>query len=329
MGTDLAINSAGGLQYHNTAFRIMFEDSLNNAVPGPYANWTETLTAEGEQRITLAWLANTPTWRKWTGGRRYKNLRAYQFTVTQDSWEATLPMPRKMVEHDKSGVVGRTLSAFVQANIVDGYDSFVATEFDGNSGAGPTGFDGVALYSTAHPHAPAAATQSNLGSGTNLSHSSLVTAEQTMMLWVEENSRPVRSSPNLMRVGPKLKRRAQELLSADRMQYINTKGVTDLARSSTSTDDVVGGATRSSVWSGDMDLVVDPRVTTFYWDLFDTRQPFKPMILFVMRAPEPVNKTEMTDDERFEYDNYIYSVECDIGTSAGHWYATYRGTGTE
>lgn len=317
-----------GLLDHNTAFRVMFEDAYNNAEPGPYGAWTERIDTGGVQRVTAAWLANTPIWRKWTGARQYKEPRSYDLDIDYDKYEATLPMKRDMVDYDNTGVVGRTIQRFVNANVVDGFDQFISTAMDGNSGAGPTGFDGVALYSASHPHAPAGATQSNLLAATNLSHANLVTAEQTGMLWVEENTRPVRASFNVMRVGPKLKRRAQELLSADRQVMVNSDGQFDTPRETSSTFSVSGVTTRSSVWSGDMTLVVDPRVTNFYWDLHDTTKGYKPMILFVTRAPEPIALTDMTDPERFENDNYIYSVECDVGTAAGHWQATLRATGT-
>lgn len=327
MATNLDIQA--GLLNHNTGFRIMWEEAYNNADPGPYQLWTERIDANGVQQVTLGWLSNTPIWRTWTGSKVYKEPRSYTFTVTYDQREATLILKRNMVDYDQTGVVNKALNGFIQANITDGYDNFVASQLDSASGAGPTGFDGVALYSTAHPHGPSSAsTQSNLGSASNLSHSTLVTAEQTALLWLEENGRPVRPNFNVMRVGPNLKRRAQELLSADRMVIVNSDGDFDTKRSTSSTFDVVGAATRSNVWQGDMTLVVDPRVTTYYWDLHDTQKGYKPMILFITRAPEPIAQTDMTDPERFNNDNYVYSVECDVGVAAGHWYATYRGTGT-
>jgi len=318
-----------GLLDHNTGFRIMFEDAYNNADPGFFANWTERIDANGVQQITLAFLTNTPAWRKWTGAKQHKNLRSYTQTITYDKYEATMSLKRDMVDYDTTGVLGRTLQKWISANVIDVFDQFIAESMDGSSGAGPVGFDGENLYDTGHVHGPSSsATQSNLGAGSNLSHSTLVTAEHTALLWQEENGRPVRPNFNLMRVGPKLKRRAQELLSADRVVTVNTDGTMDTTRSASSTYEIQAASTRSSVWQGDMTLVVDPRVTTYYWDLHDTTKGYKPMILFVTRAPEPIALTDMTDPDRFNHDEYVYSVEADFGVAAGHWYATYRGTGT-
>jgi phage major head subunit gpT-like protein len=140
----------------------------------------------------------------------------------------------------------------------------------------------------------------------------------------------VRASFNVMRVGPKLKRRAMELTgSTARTQIINTDGDLDTVRAASSTYEVSGGTAIPNTWNGQYDLVVDERVTNYYWDLHDTRKGYKSMILFVTRAPEPIALTDMTDNDRFYDDDYVWSVECDVGVAAGHWYATYRGTGTE
>ncbi len=328
MSTDLDIRS--GLLGHNTAFTVMFQDLYGKADPGPYGTWTETVnaTGQGEQKVTIAFLTNLPLLALWDGARTYGNLRNYTQSITYNKYAATLPLKRDLVMNDKSGLVARAITGFV-AGITDAYDQLTAASFDGSSGAGPTGFDGVALFSASHPDGPAAATQSNLAAATSLSHAALVSAEQAGILLVEENSRPLRIQYDLLRVGPKLKRRAQELVSADRAVIVNTDGVMDLPRAVTSTASVAGVTTRSSVWQGDMTVLVDPRVTNYYWTLQDTKKPAKPMTMFVVRAPEPQNQTDMNDPERFNHDNFVYGVEADLGIAAGHWAVVYRGTGTD
>lgn len=326
MATNLDIRA--GLAGHNTAYRIMFEEAYANAKPGLYEMWTERINAAGEQTITAGWLANTPLMRKWEGARHFKNLRNYTQTITYDKYEGTLPLKRDMVDYDRTGVVGKAIGNFVNVNVTSAFDRLVAAQFDASSGAGPTGFDEVALFSASHPHSSTGGVQSNLNAGANLSHSTLAAAEAAGMLFTEENGEPVGVQYDVMRVGPNLKRRAQELTSADRIVKIDSDGGFDTSRAVSSTFNVVGGATRSNVWSGDMTLVVDDRVTTYYTTLLDTSRGFKPMILFVTRAPEPVDQTDMSDPERFNNDNYVYGVEADLGIAAGHWYAAYRLTGT-
>ena len=326
MATNLDI--AVGLAGHNTAFQVWFQEAYANAKPGIYEVYTQRIDAQHQQTITAGWLANTPLMELWDGARVFKELRNYTQTITYKKYAATMPLKRDMVDHDRSGVVSTAIQNFVNVNVTSSFSRFVTTAFDSNSGAGPTGFDDTALFSASHPHGPSGAVQGNLAAGSNLSHATLATAEAAGMALVEENGEPLGIQYNVMRVGPLLKRRAQELISADRVVIINSDGQMDTPRETSSTFDVVGGATRSNVWQGDMTLVVDERVTTRYTTLIDTNKGIKPMVLFVTRAPEPVNQTDMDAPERFNNDNYIYGVESDFGIAAGHWYAAYRMTGT-
>lgn len=327
MSTNLDPRS--GLINHNTAFEIMWEEAVRTADPGPYGMWTQDINAQGEQRVTLAFLANYPVFQRWQGAKVHKNLRTYLQTITYEKFEATMSQPRDLVDNDKTGALGRAIQAFANEAMMDVYDSFVSESFDGNSGAGPTGFDEVSLFSASHPHAPSAAVQSNLGSGSNLNHANVVATEAAGGLFVQENGRPLRISYNICRVGPRLKRRAMELFSTDRVVIVNQKGQFDTERTSSSSDNVEAAATRSNTYSGAMQVVVDHRVTTYYTTFIDNTKGYKPMVLFKVRNPEPITQTEMTDQDRFNLDLYNYSVEADFGVAAGHWYSAYRLTGTE
>ncbi len=328
MSTNLDI--AAALLGHNTSFQILFQDIYGQTDVGPYGTWVEEIAAsgQGEQRVTAAFIANTPLLTLWDGARVYGTLRAYTQNIDYKAYAATLPLKRTQVVNDKSGLVNRTLATYA-AGVRSFYDQITAASYDGSSGLGPTGFDDVALFSASHPHAPSAGTQSNLSASTSLSHAALITAEQTMMLLVEENGNPLRISPNLLRVGPKLKRRAQELTNATRSQMVNTDGITDLPRATTSVASVNGITAIPSVWQGDMTVLVDPRVTDFKWTIQDTTKPAKPMTLFVVRAPEAQDQTDMNDPERFSHDNYVYGLEAEVGVAAGHWAVVHRGTGTD
>ena len=71
------------------------------------------------------------------------------------------------------------------------------------------------------------------------------------------------------------------------------------------------------------------RVSTFYWDLFDlSKGNIKPMRLVVERRPEPISQTDLTDERRFQYDEYLFSLEGEYLAGAGDWQVAYRGTGT-
>lgn len=319
MGTELNIEQ--GLLNVATAFEAWGQEAYVAGLAGPYGNWTQTINAPaGTNRMELHFLTNTPVMRQWTGARRYKALRHYSQSIKYIDWEATIALSKNLVDTDPAGVVSSLMPQFTSQ--LDAFDSAVATAFDQSSGAGPTGFDGVALFSASHPHSSSGSTQSNLAAATNLSHANLVAAEYAGALLTQENTRPLNVVYNTMRVGPKLKRRAMELLSAQRTVAID-------ATAAEATASVVAITTRNNTYQGDMTLVVDPRVTTFYWDLIDTTKgPVRPMTLFVVQNPEVVNRTDATDPHVFEHKEYIFGVTGKFSANAGHWYTCYRGTGT-
>lgn len=313
------LNIPQSLYNVNMAFQAWGAEVYQAGVPGSYSEYTQDIDGDGAASIQLHFLANVPVMRKWTGARQHKALRAYSTTITYDDYEATLPVKTRLVDLDKAGIVKSLLPAFLGQ--LDAYDAAVTAAFDGSSGAGPTGFDGVALFSDSHPHANGGGTQDNLLGSTNLNHSNLVVAEYTGALFTQENGRPCNVTYDRMRVGPKLKRRAMELLSAQR--------VVGLSASDAEGGTTVGVATRNNTFEGDKVLIVDPRVTTFYWDLIDTTKgPVRPMVLFRVKPPTVVIRDQPEDPHVFESRENIYGVEGRWGVAAGHWYTCIRGTGS-
>lgn len=320
MTTNLSL--AQGLLNADTTFMMGYQMLYSSQLPGEYARYTRIIPSSAK-RTELNWTANHPVMAKWTGARTYKSMRHYKQLLGFDTYQATLRIKRVDLQYDPTGVVQEGINTFLQNNTV-AYDAATATLFDSASGAGPTGFDGVALFATNHPQGPSgSSTQSNLGSGTNLSHAALTTAEQTMALYQFENGEPARINPNMLRVGPKLRVRARELLNATRSQNVDSSGGLDKAAS------VVAAAGIPSVWSGDYNMFVDPRVTNFYWTLMDLSKPgVMPMVMQENRRPEAISRTSMTDPSRWTEDEFEWALEGDFKPDAGIWMVCYRGTGT-
>lgn len=318
MGTEL--NIAQGLYNVNTAFRTWASEVYASGQMGLYSNYTQTIESGGEARIQLHFLTNAPIMRKWLGARQYKALRHYSQSISYDDYEATLALPTSLVNMDSAGVIKSLMPQFLEQ--LDAFDSSVATAYDSASGAGPTGFDGVALFATTHPHANGGGNQANLAATTNLSHANLVAAEAAGMAFTQENGRPAKISYSTMRVGPLLKRRAMELLSAQRTVAVD-------AGAAEATASVVAITTRNNTFEGDLKLIVDDRVTTRFWDLIDeTKGSVRPMTLFLVEPPQVVERTAADDPHVFEHKEYIYGVQGRWGVAAGHWYTCYRSTGT-
>ncbi len=322
--TNLALQET--LLQSATQFEAAFQEIFRDAqVPGEFSKYTDVRTGKTIQLMLLI-MANHPTMREWLGSRVEKYLRSYSQTITLRTWEATLPLKRILMDYvDSVGTVKDAIDTFVN-NTSTAYDEQCSAAIDGSSGVGPTGYDGVALFSTAHPHGPSG-NQSNLGSGTNLSYGAFDAARAAMAGWRFENGTPARRKATHMRVGVALETRAKEILSA-------TQRVVAVANDGLEAGTRVAAATIDNVWKGELELIVDPRIPpsgtgSMYWDLYDLRQPkMRPLVLYVGRAPEPIHQLDMDSDRRFNMDELVFGIEGDFAPAAGHWMSCYRGTGT-
>lgn len=309
-----------------TQFEAAFQEIFRDAqVPGEFSKYTDVRMGKTIQLMLLV-MANHPTMREWLGSRVEKYLRSYSQTITLRTWEATLPVRRILMDYvDSVGTVKDAIDTFVNSTST-AYDEQCSASLDGTSGTGPTGFDGVALFSASHPHGPSG-NQSNIAAGTALSYSAFDAGRAAMAGWRFENGTPARRKATHMRVGVALETRAKEILSA-------TQRVVAVAADALEAGTRVAATTIDNVWKGELELIVDPRIPpsgtgAFYWDLFDLRQPkLRPIVLYVGRAPEPIHQLDMDSDRRFNLDELVFGIEGDFAPAAGHWMSCYRGTGT-
>jgi phage major head subunit gpT-like protein len=314
------LNLEQGLLNANTLWESNWGDMMVSPDRGPYQAWTQTISAEGAARLDINFVANHPVMEAWRGPRVSRAPRHYNFTIVYEKMQATLPIKRTLLANDRTGTVERMITDF-QAGAITSQDKATATLFDQSTGAGPTGYDGVALFATTHPHG-SAGNQSNLTGGTNLSHAALRAAKAAGALFTLENGEPAHVQYNVLRVGPNLIDRARELTSSDRIQTTNTSGAFDGSSS------IIAGSARSNIYSGEFVPMMDARVTTYYWTLIDTMKSAKPMVMFESRAPVAISRTDMTDPHRWNYDEFLFGLEGDFAAAAGHWHTCYRGTGT-
>ncbi len=321
MAQSTNLDLATSLLNANTTFVERGSELFSQAIlPGPYALWTDIVSSDGNWERHF--LTNHPMMRQWTGARQKKALRAYKENLLPVRYEATLPIDRLLLKRDKTGSVGKAIDDFLSMEVM-AHDSTTASSLDGSSGAGPTGYDGVALFSASHPHVNSSSGHSNLSAGTNLSHANFNALRSAMRKFKFENGQPMHIIPTHMRVGPDLEQRAKEILQAsDRVVF------SDSTASETTTA-VVDTATMTNVWRGEATVVVDPRITTYYWDLFDlSKGVMKPMRLVDERRPESISQTDMADESRFNDDVFNFGLEGEWVVGAGDWQTAYRGTGT-
>jgi phage major head subunit gpT-like protein len=318
-------NIEEGLSNASTTFDTLAKQLFGGSnLPGEYANYTYTQTGVTTSTTEKDVLANTPIMRKWVGPRREQRLRAYQQRIQLAPYEATLAIARMTLAYrDKQGQVADAIKQFLNNETV-AYDLSVHAEYVSNSGAGPTGYDGVSLFSSSHPHAPASTggtTQSNTNT-LPFSAANLDAVIATMTSYRFENDTPMRIAPTHLRVGPKLARQAQAVIGTGvRLIAVNASGAE-------ATSSVVAATGVENVYKGVLQLIVDPNLIGTmddWWEVLDlSKGDAKPMQLLVGRAPEPVHQDQMWADRRFQLDEFVYGLEGDWVPAAGIWATAYR-----
>lgn len=311
----MGIQNQNIIDVANTAFRAKFDEIFAMRPPGAWERYTEIIDTEvivNEVDV----LETMPVVRQWLGAKIFQSILASNFTVSMLRYERSFAMDRLKLSGDKLGVIGRRIS-MMMSDAGQIYDNICFAALIANA----VGYDGVAVYASTHPRGPAGATQSNI-TATALSfaqHDTIMAAGASLR---DNNSEPVRVAYDTLIVGPSNKKLGMEITqSKERIVTVTASGATDQASG------VVAGATIPNIYGGgEMELVVDPRLVGTYSAkciYVDSKIGPKPLILYVMRAPEPIEQTEMTADGRFLHDQLRYSVEADLVPAPGAWQSSY------
>lgn len=318
-------NVEEGLANASVTFDTLADQLFGGSqLPGEYNVYTSTQTGVTSYTTEKDVLANTPVMREWVGPRREKRLRAYQQRITLKPYEATMAISRMTLAYrDKQGQIASRIKQFM-GNQVVAFDQSVHSKYVSNSGAGPTGYDGVALFSSSHPHAPASTggtTQSNT-SNLPFSAANLDTVIATMTSYRFENDTPMRITPTHVRCGPKLARQVAAVLdTGTRLVAINASGAEAVSS-------VVAAAGIENVYKGMLTPIIDPNLVGAmddWWEVLDlSKGDAKPMQLLVGRSPTPIHQDQMNSDRRFQLDEFVFGIEGDWGADAGMWQTCFR-----
>lgn len=317
---------AAGLQAAETSYRQLFADLYVNKQPGFWQTYAEKITGNSEY-VQFNFASNFPQMREWKGDRIEKWVRSHTMTAKLKTFENTMTLRRKTVEYlDKNlGIVSSTIRNFM-ATGAQAYDQECIRELTAASDLGNTCFDGVALISASHPYGSAGATWSNLASGTNYSWTAQDAGRQAMREFTLENGEPAGMNATHLLVGPKLERKAKDANEAkDRIVLLGPTGV-----ETTSSAPGVNTATPfTNVWAGELNVIVDSRITDYTWRLMDLSKPgVRPIYLYEAKAPSPQIMDQMDNPDVFNRDVFTYGLYGDYVALPGHPLSIYCGTGT-
>lgn len=249
-----------------------------------------------------AWLSAFPKMREWVGDKVVKSFEAFKYTLANKPFEATVSVRRDDIEDDNLGIYGpqAKMAGFSAKQWPDELvmdlvnKAFISLCSDGQ-------------YFIDTDHVVAGASVSNKGT-TALSVAtqaaaiaSYGAARTAMMMFKDDEGRPLNITPETLLVPPALEAVALALINNDRL------------------DDG-----KANPYKGTATVVVDARLTdSTAWFLLCTSKPVKPFVFQERKAPVFVSQTSEENDDVFNKAEFKFGVEARGNAGYGLWQLAY------
>lgn len=319
MATNLDIHE--GLLDAQTLFEVLWLDAYENpSAAGAYQMYT-MISRSNAKRKTLNTFGAGPVMSEWTGEKKFQQFRHYDLDVDVKNYEKSLALDANDVNYDPVGAVRDKLTAWFGTGGDRDLDKIIFDSLVSASGLGPTGYDGVSLLNTAHPHVNSGSNESNTGTSA-LSFSTFDTAFQTMTEFKNEAGELFGITPTHLMVGPKNRKMALQIADANLRSL-----AVDNAGDETGTR--VAASAVTNVYQGWVTVIINPRLEGTqddYWYLLDLSNPSRlPFGFMLNRGPLLVSKDRDEDDNRFYNNEVHHSIELDGAPHAAFWPAIYGG----
>lgn len=304
-----------------TVFRTMADELFTSGADEGLVNaMTEIIPADGGTTTSVILEDFLGNWLEFDGARQTGVSRAYRLDILLTTWAVQLKIRRRDAEYDRSGIVAARVRKFMSA--AQSYKDFVIHQgLFSNSGAGPVGFDGVNLLSSAHPNGPAG-NQSNTTTSA-LSPLTFDSAFASMTSLRRENGEPFRIVPRYLIVGPKNRLVGSEITKMDiRGRSVAATGLEAAAS-------VVASAGVSNAYNGLVDLIVDPRLVGTqddYWYLIgEGPGGAKPLFFVEGAAPREQLDIDLSSPTVMQNDALTFGLVADGQVAAGMWPCIFGG----
>lgn len=304
------------LKAADTLYKVLEADLFGEQIAGNYPLWCDVVQTNS-QTMEIDWIGETALMQEWFGARPIKQMRAYLHQITLGSLAATMSIKRKTMQYNSSGAIAKRISQFLGAQ-AQVYDLRSIAKLLSN----PTGYDGVSIFSASHPFSGNSGGVASNYSTSALTRANYEAARIVMQSHTTEEGRNAVYTPDTCLCGPALEHVAKEIFEAkDRRVVVDQSGAE-------ATQFGIGVTTMSNIWEGELKVVIDPNLKgstyQYYWFLLDTSKPgVRPIIAIEGEKPHAVNQTNLEDDRRFWFDEFIYGVEGDVGFGAGFWQSAY------
>lgn len=259
---------------------------------------------------TYAWLGHSALMQAYVDEAQEQDISQYTYTVTDATWKALERIDRRTIEDDQYGLIMRHATNLANEPMRHwNYLVFTALV----NGFSSTCYDGKNFFANNHSEG-LSGTQSNTVS-TTLNDANLEIAEAAMMAFVDDKGIPMGITPDTLVVGPKLARRAWNLVG----QGIVVKPV--------GSDTAGTGATASTPYGnyfqGRYNVVVSPYITNYNWFLLDTTRGLKP-IFIQSRSDVPISfETDMLTPDAMLRERFRIAVRGRYQLAYGMWQSAY------
>ncbi|MFJ5441750.1 Mu-like prophage major head subunit gpT family protein [Pectobacterium sp. CHL-2024] len=292
------------------AIFVNLKTTFQNAFTQTPSDWKKVamvVPSTGKEN-DYSWLSRFPKMREWVGDKVIKSLAAFNYTIRNKDWEATVEVERNDIEDDQlmgyaiqaktAGQSAAELPAdIVFALVSDGFTNLC--------------YDGQPFFDTDHP--VRGLSVSNKGTK-KLSAASLAAAQgsyglgrKTLRNMKDEEGASLKILPGLLVVPPTLEDEANYLMTADRFPD-NTP----------------------NPYKGTAEVLVVPELKTdTEWFLFDTSRPVKPIIYQERKKPDFVEQTDYSNDNVFMRKKYRFGAEARANGGYAFWQMAYGSTGED
>ena len=287
----------------NTTYLAAANEIFNKPEDGPWKTWTAELPTDG-QYLSLEGVGPGGRVRELVGARRFTVLRAYSRLYRVKTWSVDgIKLDRKEVDLDKSGIMTRRLSDFLQTN--KGFWGKVAVD---TLISNPVGIDGVALLHDSHPNGVDGATWDNLTTDV-LSPAALQAGVTAMAGLRLENGEPALMYPTHLMVGPALERLATDLVGANRPVPLAATGLEAYSSA-------VAAVAIQNWMAGRLQVIIEPRLADGTndnnWYIMDLSKPgVRPVAYGAAGTPRAHAITDPSSDNVVHLDQYLYYVDGD------------------
>ncbi|HDY4894118.1 TPA: Mu-like prophage major head subunit gpT family protein [Yersinia enterocolitica] len=284
--------------------KATFQKAFSQA-PTDWQKVAMVVTSTGKEN-DYSWLSRFPKMREWIGDKAVKALEAFNYTIRNKDFEATIEVDRNDIEDEQLlGYAQQAAAAGQSAAELPSYIVFALL----SNGFVNLCYDGQPFFDT--DHAVRGVSVSNK-STKKLTYQTLAQAKAsyglaraTLRNMKDEEGASLKIQPNLLIVPPALEDDANYLMTADRFPD-NTP----------------------NIYKGTAEVLVVPELKTdTEWFLVDAKQSMKPLIYQERKKPTFVEQTTEESPDVFMRKKFLFGAEARGNGGYGFWQMAFGSTG--